>query len=61
MGRKIGQRKGPEFLLSLLARRDLTVPAGLREGVLSCVDLEQLGAWIEKAGIAGSIVDVFPD
>jgi len=54
-------REGAEFLLSLLARRDLTVPAGLRERVLSCTDLEQLGAWIEKAGVAGSIEDVFPD
>ena len=36
--------KAAEFLLWVLARRGLTVPAQLRERVLSCVDLEQLGS-----------------
>ncbi|MGH3398834.1 MAG: hypothetical protein ACRDPO_29530 [Streptosporangiaceae bacterium] len=54
-------KEAAEFLLQLLARRDLTVPASLRERVLSCVDLEQLGTWIEMAGIAASVEDVFPD
>lgn len=49
------------LLLRLLARGDLTVSAQLRERVLSCTDLDQLGGWIEKAGIANSIEDVFPD
>jgi hypothetical protein len=50
-----------EFLLSLLARRELTVTTSLRERALSCVDFDQLGAWIEKAGIADSAEDVFAD
>lgn len=54
-------KQGAEFLLSLLARRELTVPALLRERALSCVDPDQLGAWIEKAAIADSVEDVFAD
>lgn len=50
-----------EFLLSLLARRELTVTPSLRERALSCVDFDQLGVWIEKAGIADSAEDVFAD
>jgi hypothetical protein len=52
--------KAAEFLLWVLARRGLTVPAQLRERVLSCVDLEQLGVWLEKSASANSVEDVFP-
>jgi hypothetical protein len=50
-----------EFLLELLARRGLTAPAQLRERVLSCVDLEQLGTWLERTATARSLEEVFPD
>jgi hypothetical protein len=50
-----------EFLLEVLARRDLTVSGPLRDRALSCVDLEQLGGWFEKAAIASSAEDVFSD
>jgi hypothetical protein len=54
-------KQGAEFLLSLLARRELTVPAEARERILSCVDLEQLGVWIEKAATGSSAEDIFTD
>ncbi|MGH3404210.1 MAG: hypothetical protein ACRDRJ_17155 [Streptosporangiaceae bacterium] len=52
-------KEAAEFLLQLLARRRLAIPAPLRERMLSCVDLKQLGAWLEKAAIASSAEDVF--
>jgi hypothetical protein len=58
-GTKIA-REAAEFLLEVLARRDLTVPAQLRERVLSDVDLEQLGAWLEMTAVSNSLEDVIP-
>jgi hypothetical protein len=49
------------ILLRLLAAHGLKVPAPVRHRVLSCTDLDQLEAWLDKAMTASTLGDVFPD
>jgi hypothetical protein len=49
------------ILLRLLAGRGLEVPAPIQDRVLSCADLGQLEAWVDKAITASTLGDVFPD
>jgi hypothetical protein len=50
-----------EALLQVLTVRGLMVPAPVRDRVLSCTDLGQLEAWVDKAMTASTLGDVFPD
>jgi hypothetical protein len=47
------------MILRVLAARGLTVPAEIRELVLSCADAGQLEAWGDRAATAATIDDVF--
>lgn len=65
-GRAEGKAEGKAestaaILLRLLAARGLKVPAPVRDRVLSCTDLSQLDAWVDKAMTASTLADVFPD
>jgi hypothetical protein len=61
-GRAEGKAKGKaEALLQVLTVRGLTVPAPVRDRVLSCTDLGQLEAWVDKAMTASTLGDVFPE
>jgi hypothetical protein len=47
------------MVLEVLAARDVDVPAGAREHITACTDLDQLRAWARRAATADSIEDLF--
>ncbi len=60
-GEAEGRAKGQAaMLLWILAARDFDLPDGIRERVLACADLDQLGAWADAAATARSLDEVFP-
>lgn len=49
-GEKTGRvAERAETILQVLARRDISVPADVRERVTSCTDLDALGSWLDRA------------
>jgi hypothetical protein len=60
-GEAEGRAKGEAaMLLRMLAALGFDVPDGIRDRVLGCNDLDQLGAWADAAATARSLDDVFP-
>lgn len=65
-GKAEGEAKGKaegeaNALLRVLARRGIEVPAGARDRITSCLELEQLETWLDRAVTATSIHDVLRD
>jgi hypothetical protein len=53
-----GRAKGEAaMLLRMLSALGFEVPDGIRDRVLACNDLEQLGAWADAAATAGAWAD----
>ncbi|MBI2392022.1 MAG: hypothetical protein HYV09_20690 [Deltaproteobacteria bacterium] len=61
-GRVEGRAQGEaQALLRVLARRGFAVDRAIEQRVLSCVDLELLGRWIDRAVTARTLEEVFAD
>ncbi|WP_405166202.1 DUF4351 domain-containing protein [Nocardia sp. NBC_01499] len=57
-GRAEGEAKA---LLRILMARGLSVPDDIRTRIVSCLDTEQLEAWMDKAVVADSMNAIFDD
>jgi hypothetical protein len=56
-----GRAKGEAaMLIRFLAARGFDLPESVRERVLACGDLDQLGAWADACATARSLDEVFP-
>jgi hypothetical protein len=59
-GEAEGRAKGEAaMLLRFLSARGFEVPDRVREHVLACADLDQLGAWADAAATARTLDDLF--
>jgi len=58
-GRAEGEARGEaEALLRVLSARGIAVPDDVRTRFVNCTDVDQLGAWIERAATADKIDDL---
>lgn len=58
-GEARGEARGKaRAVLTVLATRDVAVPADVRERILACTDLAQLDTWLRRAGTANTIEDI---
>jgi hypothetical protein len=48
------------MLIRFLAARGFDLPDSIRERVMACGNLDQLGAWADAAATAISLDEVFP-
>ena len=61
-GEAKGEAKGEaRAVLAVLGARGIEAPAGVRERIEACTDLEQLETWIRRAATARTVDDVFDD
>jgi hypothetical protein len=60
-GEAEGRAKGEAaMLIRFLAARGFDLPDSIRERVMACGNLDQLGAWADAAATAISLDEVFP-
>lgn len=58
-GHQEGRQEGwQEAVLTMLAHRDLAVPAAVLERIQRCQDPTQLRTWLERAAVADNVEDV---
>ena len=54
-----GEARGEaQALLRVLSARGIAVPDDVRTRIVNCTDVDQLGAWIERAATADKIEDL---
>ena len=59
-GKEEGRVEGKaEALLTVLAIRGIEVPETARSRIRASADLDEIGAWIRRAAVAGSVDEVF--
>ncbi|HLL68131.1 MAG TPA: hypothetical protein VK453_20800 [Micromonosporaceae bacterium] len=61
-GQAEGQATGEaKAVLAVLEARGVEVPDAARERIASCIDLDQLDAWVRRAATANDINDLFDE